>query len=59
MERDTRRMRGERPFVFGNLRAGEGVDAIARFIEEKGGLGGSASVASKAIPCTSAPTSRP
>jgi urease accessory protein len=32
-------MRGERPFVFSNLRAGDGVAAIARFIEEKGGLG--------------------
>ena len=32
-------MRGTRPFVFTNLRAGKGVDEIARFIEEKGGLG--------------------
>jgi urease accessory protein len=38
MERESRRMRGERPFVFTNLRAGKGVDEIARFIEEKGGL---------------------
>jgi urease accessory protein len=38
MERETKRMRGERPFVFTNLRAGKGVDEIARFIEEKGGL---------------------
>ena len=38
MERDAKRMRGERPFVFSNLRAGAGVAAIARFIEEKGGL---------------------
>src|SRR5437764_5949744 len=38
MERDARRMRGERPFVFSNLRAGQGIGAIARFIEEKGGL---------------------
>jgi urease accessory protein len=28
MERDARRMRGERPFVFTNLRAGTGVDLI-------------------------------
>jgi urease accessory protein len=41
MERDTRRMRGERPFVFANLRAGTGVGAIAQFIEHKGGLGAS------------------
>jgi urease accessory protein len=39
MERDTRRMRGERPFVFANLKAGEGVDRIARFVERQGGLG--------------------
>ena len=38
MERDARKMRGARPFVFTNLRAGPGVDEIAQFIEEKGGL---------------------
>ena len=32
MERDARRMRGERPFVFTNLRAGAGVTEIADFI---------------------------
>jgi len=39
MERDAKRMRGVRPFVFTDLRAGRGIDAIARFIEDKGGLG--------------------
>jgi urease accessory protein len=39
MERDARRMRGERPFVFTNIRAGQGVDAVAHFIEAAGGLG--------------------
>ena len=39
MERDARRMRGARPFVFSNLRAGQGVDDIVHFIEQKGGLG--------------------
>jgi urease accessory protein len=39
MERDARRMRGPRPFVFANLRSGQGVEEIARFIETKGGLG--------------------
>jgi urease accessory protein len=39
MERDAKRMRGARPFVFTDLRAGRGIDAIAYFIEEKGGLG--------------------
>ncbi|MFC7399715.1 urease accessory protein UreG [Chelatococcus sp. GCM10030263] len=38
MERDTQRMRGERPYVFTNLRAGQGVAEIAGFIERKGGL---------------------
>jgi len=38
MERDARRMRGTRPFVFSNLRDGRGVTDIARFIEQKGGL---------------------
>ena len=42
MERDARRMRGARPFVFSNLRSGDGVSDIARFIAEKGGLEGSA-----------------
>ena len=39
MERDAKRMRGARPFVFSNLRTGQGVAAIVRFIEQKGGLG--------------------
>jgi len=39
MERECKRMRGARPFVFTNLRAGNGVDEIARFIQDKGGLG--------------------
>ena len=38
MERDAKRMRGARPFVFSNLRTGQSVDDIARFIEAKGGL---------------------
>ena len=38
MERDAKRMRGPRPFVFTNVRAGKGVDAVVDFIEEKGGL---------------------
>ncbi|HEX5867880.1 MAG TPA: urease accessory protein UreG [Beijerinckiaceae bacterium] len=39
MRADTERMRGARPFVFTNLRTGEGAEPIARFIEESGGLG--------------------
>jgi urease accessory protein len=38
MDRDAKRMRGERPFLFTNLKANEGVAEIARFIEAKGGL---------------------
>jgi urease accessory protein len=39
MQRDAKKMRGVRPFVMTNLRVGDGVADIARFIEEKGGLG--------------------
>jgi urease accessory protein len=38
MDRDARKMRGDRPFVFANIRAGTGVSEIARFIESEGGL---------------------
>jgi urease accessory protein len=38
MDRDSRKMRGERPFVFTNIRAGQGVAEIAAFIERQGGL---------------------
>ena len=39
MDRDAKRMRGARPFVFTNMRSGEGVEVVARFVEERGGLG--------------------
>ncbi len=39
MDRDAKRMRGERPFVFANIRAGQGVAEIADFIVRTGGLG--------------------
>ena len=38
MEEDAKRMRRARPFVFTNMRSGEGVEAVARFVEEAGGL---------------------
>jgi urease accessory protein len=38
MDRDAKKMRGERPFVFANIRAGKGVEEIASFIEKQGGL---------------------
>jgi urease accessory protein len=38
MDRDSRKMRGERPFVFANIRAGKGVADIAAFVARQGGL---------------------
>ncbi|MDG4601369.1 MAG: urease accessory protein UreG [Defluviicoccus sp.] len=38
MDRDARRMRGERPFVFTNLKTGAGLDAVIAFIVKAGGL---------------------
>ena len=40
MDRDTKRMRGERPYVFTNIKAGERVDVVERFIVSAGGLSG-------------------
>src|SRR6187399_531237 len=39
MDRDAKRMRGTRPFVFTNLKTGSGVDTVVSFIQDKGGLG--------------------
>lgn len=39
MDRDARKMRGDRPFVFARVRGGDGVAEIASFIERTGGLG--------------------
>jgi urease accessory protein len=39
MGEDARRMRGERPFLFTNLRTGDGAPAVAAFVERTGGLG--------------------
>ncbi len=36
MDRDAKRMRGERPFLFSNLKSGEGLEDIVRFIEKQG-----------------------
>jgi urease accessory protein len=38
MDRDARKMRGERPFVFTSIRAGEGVGAVADFVVQQGML---------------------
>ena len=38
MERDAKKMRGTRPFVFTNLKTGSGLDTVMNFIKDKGGL---------------------
>ncbi len=38
MDRDARRMRGARPFLFTNIRDGVGVAEVAAFVERSGGL---------------------
>ena len=38
MDRDSKKMRGEKPFIFSNIKAGIGVADIAALIEETGGL---------------------
>src|SRR5580693_7749343 len=36
MERDARKMRGERPFLFSNLKTGEGLDPVVQFVLREG-----------------------
>jgi urease accessory protein len=38
MDRDARKMRGDRPFVFTNLKTGQGLDEVVGFIEREGML---------------------
>jgi urease accessory protein len=38
MDRDARKMRGQRPFLFSNLKENKGVDDIAAFVVRQGGL---------------------
>ena len=38
MEQDTNRMRGDNPWVFSNLKTGEGLARIVHFIEHQGML---------------------
>jgi urease accessory protein len=35
MEQDTKRMRGDRPFIFSNLMNGDGVDALVAWVEDQ------------------------
>lgn len=38
MERDAKKMRGDKPFVFSNMKTGEGLSEIIAFIKERGML---------------------
>ena len=38
MDRDARKMRGDRPFLFSNLKTGQGLQEIVSFIVQAGGL---------------------
>ena len=38
MDRDAKKMRGVRPFVFTNLKTGDGLATVVNFIRERGGL---------------------
>jgi urease accessory protein len=40
MDRDARRMRGDKPFVFTNLKTGQGLEEVVAFIARQGMLGG-------------------
>ena len=40
MDRDSRRMRGSRPWVFTNLKTGDGLPQVIAFLEREGMLGG-------------------
>jgi len=39
MDSDTKRMRGDRPYVFTNMKSGDGVQVVADFVVGAGGLG--------------------
>ncbi|MGP4847331.1 GTP-binding protein, partial [Marinobacter sp. 1Y8] len=38
MERDAKKMRGDKPFVFSNMKTGDGLNEIIAFIKEHGML---------------------
>ena len=49
MDQDSKKMRGERPFVFSNLKKAEGLDQIINFIISEGMLESKAIPAAKAV----------
>lgn len=52
MDRDSRKMRGERPFLFSNLKSGVGIDEVVEFVLMMGGLvetGGEAATMKPAV----------
>ena len=53
MDRDARRMRGTRPFLFTDLKAGKGVAEVAAFICRAGGLEAATPPVSRATAMTS------
>ena len=38
MERDAKKMRGDRPFVFSNMKTGQGIQEVLAFIIDRGML---------------------
>jgi len=50
MDRDAKKMRGERPFVFTNMKTGQGVDTVVDFIVKHGMLERSGSSGSGFLP---------
>ncbi len=51
MDRDAKKMRGDRPYVFTNLKTGQGLDQVDQFIRRQGMLAG---VSQRLWPTTSA-----
>jgi len=57
MDVDAKRMRGDKPYVFTNLKTGQGLEQVIRFIVEDGMLSLAGLAAVLAMPFTPAPGS--